>query len=109
MVFTTGAFAFTAPIASLLLSITVTVLPLGDEDGFVDVSTFGLHRRQDPGLCQIDPLGTQPEHEGDTEIAAISSRPLRSGIKRRENWILVGNRRRAPGLGLAKMLALTFS
>ena len=79
MVLTIRALAFIGPLISLLLSATVTASPLGDENGIIDVSAFGLHRRQDSGPSGTDPSGIQPEDEDDAEIAADGTRPLRSG------------------------------
>ena len=87
MVLTSRALAFVAPLASLLLSVSVTASPLGDENGFIDVSAFGLHRRQDPGPYGADPSGFQPEDEDDAEIAADGTGPLRSGISSSEKGL----------------------
>ena len=76
---TIRALAFFAPLSSLLLSAIVTASPLRDDNNFIDVSAFGLHKRQDPGPSGTDPSGIQPEDEDDAEIAADGTGPLRSG------------------------------
>ena len=80
MVLTARALALAASLTSLLLSTAVTASPLGDEDGSIDVSMFGIHRRQDPGPSGNDPSGIQPEDEDAAEIAADGTGPLRSGM-----------------------------
>ena len=84
MVLTARALAFAAPLASLLLSTTVTASPLGGEDGSIDASMFGVHKRQDPGPSGDDPSGIQPEDEDQAEIAADGTGPLRSGMSSSE-------------------------
>ena len=84
MILTARALALAAPLTSLLLSATVTASPLGGEDGSIDVSMFGIHRRQDPGPSGTDPSGIQPEDEDGAEIAADGTGPLRKGMFRNE-------------------------
>ena len=72
-----------APFTSLLLSTLVTASPLGGEDGSIDVSVFGIHKRQDPGPSGTDPSGIQPEDEDDAEIAADGTGPLRKAVSAR--------------------------
>lgn len=88
MILTIRALAFIVPLASLLLSANVTASPLGDDNGIIDVSAFGLHKRQDPGPSENDPSGIQPEDEDDAEIAADGTGPLRSGTSTREAVIM---------------------
>ena len=80
MISTIRALAFLAPLASLLLSANVAASPLGGDSNVIDVSAFGLHKRQDPGPSGTDPSGIQPEDEDGAEIAADGTGPLRSGI-----------------------------
>lgn len=80
MVLITRAFALAFPLASLLLDATVTASPLERAEG-IDVSNFGLHRRQDPGpgAGSVDPSGIEPEDEDPAQIAADGTGPLRNG------------------------------
>ncbi|KAA6411796.1 MAG: hypothetical protein FRX48_03946 [Lasallia pustulata] len=68
MVLTTWAPALAIPLASLLLEATVTALPLEIAKG-IDVSNFGLNRRQEPGL--------RAEDEDPAQIAAGGTNELR--------------------------------
>ena len=81
MVLTLQTLAFVIPLASLLFSFNAIASPLADDNAIIDVSAFGLHKRQDPGPSGTDPSGIQPEDEDDAEIAADGTGPLRSG-----NW-----------------------
>ncbi len=80
MVLTARALALAAPFTILLLSTAITASPLGGDDGSIDASMFGIHRRQDPGPSGTDPSGIQPEDEDDAEIAADGTGPLRKGM-----------------------------
>lgn len=91
MVLTARAFALAAPLITVLLSATVIASPLGDEVGSMDISMFGIHRRQDPGPSGTDPSGIQPEDEDDAEIAADGTGPLRAGILSSEKTERRGN------------------
>ena len=63
--------------ASLLLEATVTALPLEIAKG-IDVSNFGLNRRQDPGpgAGSVDPSSIEPEDEDPAQIAADGTNEL---------------------------------
>lgn len=80
MFLTTRALALAVPLASLLLDAIVIASPLENARG-IDVSNFGLNRRQDPGpgAGSVDPSGIEPEDEDPAQIAADGTGPLRSG------------------------------
>ena len=80
MVLKARTLALIAPLFSLLLPATVVASPLGDGDRLMDVSMFGIRRRQDPGPSGTDPSGIQPEDEDDAQIAGDGTKTLRSGV-----------------------------
>ncbi len=91
MVLTARALALAAPLTSLLLSATITASPLGIDDGSIDVSMFGIHRRQDPGPSGTDPSGILPEDEDDAQIIADGTGNLRKGMSSSEKIERRGN------------------
>ena len=84
MVFSKRAVALAVSLASLLHGATVIAKPL-DTAGGIDVSKFGLYRRQDPGPGggTVDPSGIEPEDEDPAQIAADGTGPLRSAVSAR--------------------------
>ena len=81
MVLPDRAVAYAMTFASLLLGATMVIATPLDTASGIDVSNFGLHRRQDPGPGDgtVDPSGIEPEDEDPAEIAADGTGPLRSG------------------------------
>ena len=84
MLFTSKTVAIATALAALLLDSNAVAKPLEPRSG-IDVSNFGIGKRQDPGPSggAVDPSGIEPEDEDPAEIAADGTGPLRSAVPAR--------------------------